>query len=48
MRSYRSVRHGTLKRITELCSRFTAYHFWRLSPWAVVAFLAFCFAIQPR
>jgi hypothetical protein len=48
MRSYRSVRHGTLKRITGAYRGFTAYHFWLSCPWVALAFMAVCFAIRPR
>jgi len=37
-----------IARLVRACRRFTAYHFWLLGPWVVVAWIAFCFAIKPR
>jgi hypothetical protein len=48
MRSYRSVRHGTLKRAVGACSKLSAYHFWLASPWLAILWILFCFTLAPR
>lgn len=37
-----------LAKLLRACRSFHAYHFWLACPWLTLAFLAACFAIQPR